>query len=131
MIEDLRQSILKRLEMLQEEQQQLRTKNGILHDALLNDEELIALEDKLKAAKRAYSLQKQTILNEPEYRKVIDDLKDVKLEIKDLKALLTSELLGYFKENDSLELADDAGEIYRISFKGKVNASDQPGMFTS
>jgi hypothetical protein len=107
-------AIQKRLEMLEKVEADYKTKKEMLQDALRSDEELIALEDKVKDAKQRFMSQKQALLNEPEYRKMVADMKDMAIEIKDTKKLLGDELLAYFMKNNTLEYIDPSGAKRRF-----------------
>ena len=112
-------SIEKRLEMLEQSEQEYKTHKEMLNDALANDSELVELEEKMKDAKRRHLLQKETVLNEPENRKIQEKMKDVAQEIKDTKKLLADELIAYFMKNNSLEYIDGKGNKRRISVSAK------------
>jgi len=109
--------IQKRLDMLQQSENEYKTKKDMLQDSLKNDEELLALEDKAKEAKRKATLQKQALMNEPENKKLAEDLKDLAIEIKDTKKLLGDELIAYFMEHQTLEYIqpDGAKRRFRVS----------------
>jgi len=108
-------SIEKRIEMLEKSQEEFKTKKQMLQDSLLNDEEMVALEDKMKDAKTRYVAQKNALLNEPDNRKLQADLKDLAQEIKDTKQLLGDELLAYFMKNNTLEFQDASGQKRRFA----------------
>ena len=109
--------IQKRIDMLQQSEQEYKIKNDMLKGSLGNDEELLTLEDLAKEAKRKATLQKQALMNEPENRKIAEDLKDLAIEIKDTKKLLGDELIAYFMENRTLEYVDPSGSKrkFRVS----------------
>ena len=125
---DIRTIINRRIEKLEAEQTELKLKKEILDDVLANDTQLTNIKEDLVALNRSYKLEKEIILNEPENRKLLDDIKDIKTEIKDLKALLTGELLSYYHETGSLEI-DDGEDLIRISFTGRTQKTDQPELF--
>lgn len=126
---NLQEQIERRLHSLYSEETSLKTRKNMLKERLLNDEELVALNDKVETAKKSLSLQREMILNEPDNRKLKEDLKDVRQSIKDLKELLSGELLGYYTENNTLEFIDTKGGIHRILVNAKLKKSDQPSMF--
>lgn len=111
--------IQKRLDLLQKSEGEYKIKKEMLYDGLKSDEELLVLEDKLKEAKKRYNAQKEAILNEPEYRKLLEDMKDLAIEIKDTKKLLGDELLAYFIAHNTLEYVDPSGEKRRFSVSAK------------
>jgi hypothetical protein len=107
-------AIQKRLELLENAQNEYKIKKDMLQDSLRNDEELVALEDEAKEAKRKATAQKQALLNEPESRKVIADMKELAQDIKDTKALLGDELVAYFMANNTMEYIDPSGNKKRF-----------------
>jgi hypothetical protein len=115
----LNSSIEKRLEMLEQSEQEYKTQKEMLNDALANDGELGTLEEKMKDAKRRHAAQKEALLNEPENAKIQEQMKDLAQEIKDTKKLLGDELLTYFMQNNSLEYTDGKGKKRRISVSAK------------
>jgi hypothetical protein len=112
-------SIEKRIELLETAQAEYKTKKNILQDGLTNDEEYMALDDKAKDAKTRFAAHKQALMNEPENRKLTEDLKDLAQEIKDTKQLLGDELVAYFMENNTLEYTDGAGQKRRFSVSAR------------
>ena len=112
-------AIQKRLDMLEKSEAEYKTKKEMLQDALRSDEELITLEDKLKDSKQRFTSQKQALMNEPDNRKLLADMKDLSIEIKDTKKLLGDELIAYFMQNQSLEYITPAGEKKRFSVSAK------------
>lgn len=112
-------TIQKRMEMLERSEQEYKTKKEMLDDAFKVDTELQEKEDDAKEAKRAVNIQKEIIGNEPANRKLIEDMKDLALEIKDTKKLLGEELIAYFMENKSLEYVTPSGEKKRIVISAK------------
>jgi hypothetical protein len=111
--------IEKRLEMLEKAEQEYKTQKEMLNDALANDSELVELDEKLKEAKRRHLAQKEAVLNEPEYRKIQEKMKDTAIEIKDTKKLLADELVAYFMESKSFEYIDGKGHKRRIQVSAK------------
>jgi hypothetical protein len=112
-------SITKRIAMLEKSEAEYKTKKEMLDDALRSDGELQNLEDKAKDAKRSAAVQKEIVLNEPENRKLIEQMKELALEIKDQKKLLGDELIAYFMQNNSLEYVLPSGEKRRIVLSAK------------
>ena len=112
-------TIQKRLDMLEKAESDYKIKKEMLTDGLKSDEEMITLEDKMKDAKTRYAAHKQALLNEPDNRKMVADMKDLAQEIKDTKQLLGDELLAYFMKNNTLEYIDPSGVKRRFSVSAK------------
>lgn len=116
--------ITKQLEQLEVEKTDLKTKQEMIEDVLINDPILTELKEKLDDAKRRYTLEREAILNEPENRALIATVKEIKQTIKDIKDLLSSDLLGYFKNTGSLTLETD-NKVLHISFVGTTKKDTQ------
>ena len=112
-------AIQKRLELLDSSEAEYKTKKEMLQDSLRSDEEIISLEDKAKDAKTRLTAHKAALLNEPDNRKLVADLKDLAQEIKDTKQLLGDELVAYFMANNTLEYVDAMGQKRRFAVSAK------------
>lgn len=115
--------IQKRLDALEKAQGEYKAKKEVVNQSLQNDEELLVLEAKLKDSRTRYNAQKQAVLNEPENRKVLADLKDLAIEMRDTKQLLGEELVAYFMKNNSLEYVDAVGTKRRFQVSAKFVSS--------
>lgn len=114
--------IEKRLELLAKAQHEYKTKKEMIDDALAQDGELDALQDKVKEARRIFQAAREALMNEPEQRKLAEHLKELAGEIKDIKKLLGDELIAYFMSSKSLEYTDSQGKLHRISVSAKLVA---------
>ena len=111
--------IEKRIQLLEKSETEYKTKKEMVDDSLKSDPELLELEEKARDAKRRHSAAKEALLNEPENRKLMEQLKELAGEIKDTKKLLGDELIAYFMKNSSLEYIDSAGNKRRIAVSAK------------
>lgn len=126
---DIIEMITNRLKKLAVEHKEAKTRKEMLDEYLNNDEEYIGLKDTAKEASRRLSAHKQALFNEPENRKIIQELKDVQKEIKDLKALLSGDLLAVFVDKNTLEFEDAEGNLRKIKIRAEVNKTNQPSLF--
>ena len=118
--------IEKRIKLLEEAEQEYKTKKEMLDDGLRQDGELEELEEKVKNAKRIFQSAKEALLNEPAQRRLVEQMKELSQDIKDTKKLLADELLAYFMQNQSLEYIDSAGAKRRIAVSAKfVRAKEE------
>jgi len=118
--------IEKRIKLLEEAEQQYKTKKEMLDDGLKQDGELGELEEKAKDAKRRFQAAKEALLNEPEQRKMVEQLKELAGDIKETKKLLADELVAYFMQHQSLEYIDSVGTKRRIAVSAKfVRSKDE------
>lgn len=118
--------IEKRLALLEKAEQEYKVKKEMLDDSLKQDGELLELEEKVKDAKRRHLAAKEALLNEPEQRKMQDQLKELAGDIKETKKLLADELVAYFMQHNSLEYVDGKGTKRRIAVSAKfVRSKDE------
>lgn len=117
--------LTKRLEILENELKESKTQKEMLNDALANDGELLELEEKVKDARRRYNAQKEALLNEPENRKVLEKYQDVTQSIKELRKLLSDELIGFVMQNNTLEVEDVRGNKYHVTISAKIKSTNQ------
>ncbi len=111
--------IEKRLSLLAKAEQEYKTKKEMLDDSIRGDGELETLEEKVKDAKKRFLAAKEALMNEPEQRKLSEQLKELAGEIKETKKLLADELIAYFMKNNTLEYVDGNGEKRRIAVSAK------------
>lgn len=117
--------IEKRLSLLEKSEQEYKTKKEMLDDSMRNDGELENLEEKVKDAKKRFLAAKEALMNEPEQRKLAEQLKELAGEIKETKKLLADELIAYFMKNNSLEYVDGKGDKRRIAVSAKFVRSKE------
>lgn len=112
--------IEKRLETLNQAQEDQKVQRGMLADALKQDAELAKLEEAAQMARKKYAAHKEALLNEPELRKLQEKLADIAVEVRDTKALLADELIGHFMQTKSTEYIDGKGKKHRIQLSAKL-----------
>lgn len=117
--------IEKRLSLLEKAEHEYKTKKEMLDDSLRHDGELENLEEKVKDAKKRFLAAKEALMNEPEQRKLSEQLKELAGEIKETKKLLADELVAYFMKNNTLEYVDGKGDRRRIAVSAKFVRSKE------
>lgn len=117
--------IEKRLSLLEKAEQEYKTKKEMLDDSLRHDGELESLEEKVKDAKKRFLAAKEALMNEPEQRKLSEQLKELAGEIKETRKLLADELVAYFMKNNTLEYVDGKGDKRRIAVSAKFVRSKE------
>ncbi len=111
--------IEKRLALLEKAEQEYKTKKEMLDDGIRGDGELEELDEKAKDAKKRYNLAKEALMNEPGNRKLVEEMKELAMDIKETKKLLADELVAYFMKNNTLEYVDSKGDKRRIQVSAK------------
>lgn len=117
--------IEKRIALLEKAEQDYKVKKEMLDDGLRGDNELEELEEKVKDAKRLFQAAKEALMNEPQQRKLAEELKELAGDIKETKKLLADELVAYFMQNQSLEYVDAKGDKRRIAVSAKFVRSKE------
>jgi hypothetical protein len=125
-IEQIKADIKRRLEAIGSIEADQKARKAQVEDALLQDPEFQRLDNIAKQAAKAASLQKEAVLNEPEYNALLQEMKDVAKEKKELSAVLTGELLGYTRETDSFQIETPDGALHNIQYRAKVVKTNQP-----
>lgn len=125
-IEQLRIQASERLKKLKGEREELKARKQQVLDDLEADGEYIDLKEKAKEAAKRLSAHKQALLNEPQNRKLVEDIKDANKEIKDLQALLSGELLAFNRTANSFQMETTDGQLHNIQIKAKLVPTDQP-----
>jgi len=102
-------TIKNRMKMIDELEEENKVSKELLKSALENDEEYVvaAKETKETLAKRRRI--KEKILEEPENKKVNENIKANKEEIKTLHEILSAELVEYYQKNKTDQIEDSNG----------------------
>lgn len=119
-------TITRRLEALEASLTEQNERKQMLLEAAEGDSEYVRLKERAKEASKTASLQKQALLNEPEYRGIVSAMKENAKEIKELRAMLTGELFAYTKSTDSFQMETADGQLHNIQYKAKLVKTNQP-----
>lgn len=114
-------SIAKRLELIENTVRELATLKASLADFLTNDGELETLLYQQQELAQKVKSYKAAVMNEPEAVALSNKIKDAQQELKDMRAVLTDDLLGYVIEEKKMVLELENGDEYLIKFNGNAN----------
>lgn len=110
-------SLGKRIALIEKLKKDLNEVQGMLSDALENDDRYQEAREKQQAAARDANLVKSQVMNEPANAKLQGKLKEMRQEMGEEKRLLAQELAVYFsKEGRSeIELPDGSKFSFKLS----------------
>ncbi len=110
-LESLIRENLARVDKLQIEANQQKE---MVDSVLLNDEVYKQHEEAVKAAQNVKNGTKSQIIKRPDVAHVVEKLKDLKLEIKEIRESMASYLQEYVRLSGSTEIENDRGEVMQI-----------------
>lgn len=116
------EKIQKRIEQLDQAQNEMRLLKVTLDDALKEDSAYQEVDLQLRELNTKKKKLKDEIWGQPTYQEAIAKTKDIKEEVKDLADILNHELLEWRKENDSDEIIGSDGTVRKL----KINVRLQP-----
>jgi hypothetical protein len=116
------EQLQKRIEQLEQAQNELKQIKITLDDALKEDDRYqeVDLETRELATKK--KRVKDEIWGQATYREAIAKMKDIKEEIADLNDILNHELLAWRQTHNSDEIIGSDGTVHKL----KVNVRLQP-----
>lgn len=102
-------TIRNRMRMIDELEEENKVSKELLKSALENNEEYTAAAQETKEALTKRRRIKEKILEEPENKKVNENIKANKEEIKALHEILSAELVEYYQKNKTDQIEDSNG----------------------
>ena len=115
--------INKRLEIIQELQNELNKLRTHYEETLENDPQFQKIqqeEEDVKKESSASKEKKEKVLSTPSYKAIADQIKEKRTEMKEHKEALSQELVDYYRENGTLEIEDPEGNVKRMKFSVKL-----------
>lgn len=116
-LEEMIKSALPRLDKLKED---ARLKKEMIEDALNNDSTYKEHTEKAKEANKIKNGTKQQLLKQPSLATLVNDVKELREEIKELQASLSDYLSEYGRLSGSNEIQDANGEVREIVYVAKL-----------
>ncbi len=120
MIQDM---ILKRLEIIEELQQELNKLKTHYEETLESDPQYQKAQVEHEEVKKQVSQIKEKqekIESNPSYKSISDQMKEKRTELKDHKEALAQELMDYYREKGTLEFEDSEGNVRRMKFSVRL-----------
>lgn len=119
-------SINKRIAIISDLQKEAK-KIKETYDEMYNDNPVVqrlqSIQETFKKEMDEYTEKINAVKEQGVIKNCIEELKDIKLQIKENKELLSQDLADYYRENGSLEFVDENGSVQRIKFSAKLTSN--------
>jgi hypothetical protein len=112
--------ILKRLKIITELSEELNKAKAALDEKLEDDPAYQKFQTEQLQIQEETKQKKDKIMTTQTIKAMDEELKNLRKEIKENKEILAVELAEYYKDNGSLEITDDEGNVKRIVFSAKL-----------
>ncbi|HSX39576.1 MAG TPA: hypothetical protein VLI92_03225 [Candidatus Saccharimonadales bacterium] len=112
--------ISKRLKIIRDLQEELNKIKEHYDEALESNAQFQQMKEELSKVREESKTKEEKILSNSSYKGMHDQLKEKRQELKDHKEVLAMEMLDYYKENGTLEVEDDQGNVKKIKFSVKL-----------
>ncbi|HVZ67237.1 MAG TPA: hypothetical protein VG917_03150 [Patescibacteria group bacterium] len=119
-LESLESLIKENLDKIAKLQQDAGQHQEMIDSVLGNDEVYKQHEEAVKAAQKVKNATKAEVLKRPDVSHVVNKLKEVKLEIKEIKESMNSYLQEYQRLSGSNEIEDNEGRTMQIVYEAKL-----------
>ena len=118
--------IQERIAELEKEQEAARQIKETINDAIEQDEEYQDLNLKIHTLQRTKKAIVDNILETPGYQDAIKRLKAIRHDVKDLREMLSLELVSYNRQTEKNVFEDADHKLRKITIKATVKKTDQP-----
>jgi DNA repair exonuclease SbcCD ATPase subunit len=123
------ETIQRRIEQLEQSQNEIKALKVTLEDALKEDERYqeVDLETRELATKKKRI--KDEIWGQPTYREAIQKIKEIKEEITDISDILNHELLEWRQQNNSDEIVGSDGAPRKLKINVRLQQLHSRGEY--
>ncbi|MDC0449236.1 hypothetical protein OAL67_01375 [bacterium] len=112
--------IKNRMKIIDDLRQELNKLNALYRESLEeNDQYQEVLEQKQQVKEQTKDTEMR-VMDTPEIKNFKEQLKDLRVDIKEHKAVLAQELADYFRETGKTEIEDAEGNIKRMVFSVRL-----------
>jgi hypothetical protein len=108
--------ITRRLTVIKELEDEKKKISQALQDMLDKDEDYIDLKEKANAHRETVKMSKGRIDEKSYIKDFQAQLKDKAKEIKEIKEILSQELADYYRNEGTMQIEDQEGNIKRLKF---------------
>ena len=115
--------IQKRLKIINDLQAELNKVKDHYEDSLNNNpviQEAQQQEEEMKKKKEETKAKVEKVKESPMLKSMMDQMKELKEDMKNNKEALSQELADYYRESGSMEIADEEGNTKRIKFTARL-----------
>lgn len=112
--------IQKRLKILDDLMREVGKLKGSLEDALMDDPNYGKMMEEEEETKKVKKEKKDRIMSTATIKGYQEELKEKMQEIKEIREILSQELVDYYKDSGTLEIVDADGNVKRMKFSVKL-----------
>lgn len=115
------QSIQKRIDIIENLHNELKTLSEMLKDALSDDPAFSKAEEEKSKFREESSVAKNKVYERSDIRNMINDIKEKKDEVKEARETLSLELIEYYRQNSVLTIEDKNGKVREMKISIKLS----------
>lgn len=108
--------ITRRLQIIKDLETEKKKIANMLQDILDGDEDFISMKEKNQQHKETLKSSKERIEEKAHIKEIQMQLKEKAKEIKEIKEVLSQELADYYRNEGTMQIEDDEGNIKRLKF---------------
>jgi len=112
--------IQKRLKILDDLVHEIAKLKASLEDALMDDPNYGKMMEEEEETKKVKKEKKDRIMSTATIKGYQEELKEKMQEIKEIREILSQELVDYYKDSGTLEIVDADGNVKRMKFSVKL-----------
>jgi len=114
-------SIQKRIQIMEDMKNELRVLNDMLKETLEKDPEYAKTEEEKSKIKEEATVVKNKAYDKSDVRKILEQIKEKRDDIKEAQETLSLELIEYYKENSVLTIEDGEGHVRELKISVKLS----------
>jgi hypothetical protein len=112
--------INKRLKIISDLNEELNRIKSLHDESLDNNPEFQEVQEQEQKVKSETKEKKEKVLANPTIKAMGDQMKDLRVELKENKEALAQELVEYYRESGLMEITDPEGNTKKIKFSAKL-----------
>jgi len=116
-------TIQRRIEIIAEYEKEMKTAKEMLKSELDNDESFTKATEEYKQTVQKRKRIKDEILNRPDNKKLVDEIKHNSEEVSSLREILSTELIDLYQKNKTDQIEDGKGNHLQVVFSAKLKPS--------
>jgi Skp family chaperone for outer membrane proteins len=105
---------------LQNLEKELKPLKEMLSDMMDNNEEYTQANEEAKKTAKIKTLAKKKFMSRPESVSLLDKIKDLQYQIKEIKISLSDYLGQYMRENNTNQIPAPDGTFFKIIYSAKL-----------
>lgn len=116
----MEEMIIKRLQILDDLDNELRSLKENLEDLLDNDPLYQEMQEKSQEVNEEKKAIKTRMMSNTTYTRLEEEIKEKRQEIKENKEALSVELVEHYRQHGTLEIKDENGNVKRMKFSVRL-----------